>query len=68
MNNNTRHITMIFLILQIQSTLPSSMLPSSLSSPALPPSANPAVLTAPHHTEIAGYSVEKVKMQEKIAK
>merc|ERR1712066_1227845 len=37
------------------------MLPSSISSsPPLPSSANPAILTAPHHTEVAGYSEEKV--------
>jgi len=48
------------MIAWIKSTLPSSMLPTSLSSPPLPPSANPAVLTAPHHTEITGYSIEKV--------
>ena len=58
-NNSHVQIT-AFIMRQIQSTLPSSMLTSSLSSPTLPPSANPAVLTAPHHTEIAGYSVEKV--------
>ena len=51
----------LFFFFQIQSTLPSSMLPSSISSsPPLPSSANPAILTAPHHTEVAGYSEEKV--------
>ena len=60
MINTDSPVQMIYFIRQIQSTLPSSMLPTSLSSPTLPPSANPAVLTAPHHTEIAGYSLEKV--------